>query len=402
MTGLGGQGDGIAETPSGRVHVPLALPGERVRGMVSEGRMTAPEILAPAPERVAPPCPHFGACGGCALQHASDAFVAGWKAEAVRAALAREGLEAAIAGVVTSPPFSRRRAVLAARRLRRGVAVGFHARRSGLLVEPAGCTVLKPALAAILPGLAELAGLGLSRRGEAQIHATLTDAGVDLDVSGVAPLSGPGMIRAADIAREMDLARLTWLGETLAQRRPPMLRMGRATLEPPPGAFLQATAEGEAALVAAVRGIVGGARRIADLFAGCGTFALPLSEGAEIHAAEADAPALAALDRAWRGAGGLRRLTVERRDLMRRPLGPAELAGFGAVVLDPPRAGARAQVEALAAARVPAVAAVSCNPASFARDARILTGGGYRMGPVTVVDQFRWSAHVELVAGFTR
>jgi 23S rRNA (uracil1939-C5)-methyltransferase len=185
-------------------------------------------------------------------------------------------------------------------------------------------------------------------------------------------------------------------------RRPPELRLGPARVVPPPGAFLQATREAEAALQAAVGRIAGQAGRVADLFAGCGTFALPLTDGAEVHAVEADGAALSAMMAGWRAAGGLKRLTTERRDLSRRPLSPAELARFGAVVMDPPRAGARAQAQALAESRVPAVAAVSCDPASFARDARILIDGGYRMGPVTVIDQFRWSARVELVAGFTR
>ena len=185
-------------------------------------------------------------------------------------------------------------------------------------------------------------------------------------------------------------------------RRPPWQGMGRARVAPPPGAFLQATAEGEAALVAAVRGLVGDAARVADLFAGCGTFALPLAERAEVLAVEGEAAMLAALDAGWRKAEGLKRIRVEARDLFRRPLQPAELDRFDAVTIDPPRAGAEAQVRELAASRVPRIAMVSCNPATFARDAEILVAGGYKLGEVRPVDQFRWSGHVELAAAFRR
>ncbi len=402
ITALGHLGDGVADTPGGPVHVPFALPGEVVRGIIADGRMDGAEVIEPSPDRVAPPCPQFGVCGGCTVQHGSDAFVARWKADLVVRALAARGLGAEIAGVETSPPLSRRRAVLAARRTRDGVAVGFHARGSDRIVAIDGCRVLHPRLADARAVIGTLAARGGLLPGVLRAQVTLTDTGLDIDVTGGRPLDAVLRVDLAAIAAVPDIARLTWAGELVVQARAPRVRFGRAAVTPPPAAFLQPTAEGEAALVAAVRRTLGPARRIVDLFAGCGTFTLPLAEVAEVRAVEGEAAMLAALDQGWRRAEGLRRVVTETRDLFRRPLLPPEVKGVEAVVLDPPRAGARDQVRALGTTQVPRIAYVSCNPASFARDARILVDAGYRMGPVTVVDQFRWSAHVELVAPFTR
>jgi 23S rRNA (uracil1939-C5)-methyltransferase len=232
--------------------------------------------------------------------------------------------------------------------------------------------------------------------------ATRTEAGIDLDLRDARPLDLSGRMLAAAVAERFDLARLSWGGETLSARRPPVLRMGPVRVTPPPGAFLQATAEGEAALADAVAAILGEAGRVADLFAGIGTFALRLAASRPVHAVEGAADHAAALLAAARGTTGLRPVTAAVRDLFRRPLLPDELSGFDAAVIDPPRAGAAAQVAALARSRVGRIAHVSCNPATFAREAATLTAAGFRPGPVTVVDQFRWSAHVELVGGFTR
>jgi 23S rRNA (uracil1939-C5)-methyltransferase len=231
---------------------------------------------------------------------------------------------------------------------------------------------------------------------------TDSEAGPDLHIDTDKPLTEELRLSLPEVAREAGLARLVWAEEIVAELEPPVQRMGRARVVPPPGAFLQATAHGEAALLDCVTGAVAGAERIVDLFAGCGTFSLPLAERAEIHAVEGEAAMLAALDRGWRGAPGLKRITTEPRDLFRRPLLPDELARFDAAVIDPPRAGAQAQVAALAASHIPVIAMVSCSPASFARDAKTLVEKGFEMGPVTVVDQFRWSPHVELATRFTR
>lgn len=389
--------DGAGVTAAGPC-LPGTLPGEAVARRPDGGVA----ILTPSPDRVTPPCRHARTCGGCALQHAADGFVSAWKRDRVRAALAARGIDAVFDPMHVSPPATRRRAVLAGRRLKRGALVGFRAARSHEIVAIPGCRLLHPDLMAALPGLEALILAGASRAAVARLAVTATETGVDVAVTGGKDADGPLAARLAAIAAEAGLARLTWNGAPLAQAVPPRLTFGRAPVTPPPGAFLQATAEGEAALLAAVRDAVGDAERIADLFAGLGTFALPLAGAADIHAVEADAPALDALTAGWRAAGGLRRLTAEARDLFARPLAGAELARFDAVVIDPPRAGAAAQMHALAEAGPPRIAAVSCDPDSFARDARILCDGGYRLDRVRVVDQFRWSAHVELAAAFSR
>ena len=377
------RGEGVA----GALRVARALPGEVVEGEVDADRIARPRIVTPSADRVSAPCPHYGACGGCALMHAADGFVAAWKQEVVARALAAQGLAATFAPLVTSPAASRRRATLAGRRLKSGALVGFHGRASEALVAVLDCRLLDPRLMAALPGLQALTRAGASRSGELALAVTALEPGADVAVTGGKPLD-PGLrAMLAGVAQQHGLARLTWAGETVFQAEPPWLRMGAARVSPPPGAFLQATPQGEAALVAAVRRGVGGARRVIDLFAGCGTFALPQAEGM-----------IAALDRGWRGASGLRQVTTESRDLFRRPLRPDELGRAEAVVIDPPRAGAEAQTEQIAAARVPVVAMVSCNPVTFARDARMLAQAGYRLDWVQVVDQFRWSAHVELAA----
>lgn len=391
---LGHRGDGIAEG----VYVPRALPGEVVEGVVEGGRMATPEIITAAPERVTPPCPHYADCGGCALQHAADAFVDTWKAEVVETALAAQGLDAPLYRCDPSPPNSRRRATLAGRRLKKGARVGFHARGSDTLTPIPQCRVLHPDLIAALPALERITAAGASRKGELALTVTQSAAGVDVAVRGGKPLDAALRAELGAITREHGLARLSWDGETVAREAPPEQHFGAAAVVPPPGAFLQATRAGEAALQDAVRRAVGDARRVVDLFAGCGTFTLPLAERAEIHAVEGDAAMLDALNTGWRHALGLRRVTTETRDLARDPLAAAELARYQAAVIDPPRAGAEAQTAELAAARLPVIAAVSCNPATFARDARLLTQAGYRLDWVQIVDQFRWSPHVELAA----
>jgi len=401
---LGRQGDGIAQGP---VYAPFTLPGERVAGEVVGDRMEAPKILTPSADRVAAPCRHFNSCGGCALQHASDAFLAAWKRAVVVAALAAQGIEAEVAETITSPPRSRRRATFSARRTRKGALVGFHARRAGAIVAIQDCPLVAPALLQAIPAVEALALAGGSRKGELKVAVTATGSGLDVAVEGgKAPEDGAEgaalRMTLAGVAEAHGLARLTWGGEPVALSRPPSVRFGCATVQPPPGAFLQATAEGEAALVRLVREGVGEAARVADLFAGCGTFSLPLAETAEVLAIEGDAALTAALQAGWRGAEGLKRLTVETRDLFRRPLLGAELAKVDAVVFDPPRAGAEAQAREIAKSAVPRVVGVSCDPATFARDARILLDSGYRLTRVTPVDQFRWSGHVELVGVFER
>ncbi len=396
---LGHAGDGVATGP---IYIPRTLPGELVEGEPLGDRIEGPRILEPSRDRVAPPCPHYRRCGGCALQHASEEFVEQWKADLVCRALAARGIDAEVGTVVTSPPQSRRRATLAGRRTKGGALVGFHGRASHAVTAISDCRLLHPDLMAVLPALERIVELGGSRKGEVALAIARTSGGVDVSVMDAKPVDARTAEILADVAAQHGLARLVWNGELVAALAPPAQIFGRARVVPPSSGFLQATEEGEAALVRHVRGAVYGDSRVVDLFSGAGTFSLPLAERAEVHAVESDAKALAALDAGWRSTAGLRRVTTEVRDLFRRPLLPDELQRFDAVVIDPPRAGAEAQTSALAEGGPPTIAFVSCNPATFARDAKTLVSGGYDIGPVTVVDQFRWSVHVELATTFTR
>jgi 23S rRNA (uracil1939-C5)-methyltransferase len=399
---VGHHGDGIAQGPDGQIFIPQMLPGEEVEGDLHGDRLENARIVTPSADRKKPPCTHARTCGGCLMQHASDAFVQDWKMGIVRGALSRQGLEAAFRPTITSPPRSRRRATLSARKTKGGVLMGFHARGSDLIIPVPNCQLLHPDLVAAFPALEALVKIGGSRSTEIDLTITRSLAGPDVAVAGGKPIDAQMRLELARLAETHGIARLTWENEVIALRTAPMQRFGKALVAPPPGAFLQATAEGEAALLSAVTEAVGNARRIVDLFAGSGTFALPLSEQAEVHAVEGDATMMAALEKGWRQAQGLKKVTTETRDLFRRPLEPDEFKGVDAVVIDPPRAGAEAQVAVLSRLTLPVIAMVSCNPITLARDARALVRAGYRIDWIQVVDQFRWSSHVELAARFSR
>ncbi|WP_149587554.1 class I SAM-dependent RNA methyltransferase [Tabrizicola flagellatus] len=396
---LGHLGHGIAPGP---VYVPGTLPGEVVEGTPDGDRLLDPKIITPSVNRVKPPCRHARACGGCQLQHASDPFVSRWKQEVVQTALAGQGLTAEFLPIVTSPARSRRRATLSARRTKGGVLIGFHARASDTIVEIHDCELLHPGILEAFPGLQALVQTGGSRSTELSLQVTLTRGGPDVVVTGGKPLDAALRMDLARLVEAHGFSRLTWDGETVALRDRPALAMGTAMVVAPPGAFLQATAEGEAALLAAVRQALGPQKRVLDLFSGVGTFTLPLATDMEVHAVEGDAAMTRALDLAARNTPDLHRISVETRDLFRRPLEPDELRGFTGAVIDPPRAGAEAQTERLARSDIPVLAAVSCNPVTFARDARVLSDHGYRLDWIRVVDQFRWSTHIELVARLSR
>lgn len=396
---LGHLGHGIAPGP---VYVPGTLPGEVVEGTPDGDRLLDPKIITPSPDRVKPPCRHARACGGCQLQHASEPFVAGWKQEVVANALAGQGLTADFLPLVTSAPNSRRRATLSARRTKGGVLIGFHARASDTIAEIPDCQLLHPGILAAFPGLQALVMAGGSRTMELSLQLTLTRGGPDVVVTGGKPLDANLRLDLARLVETHGFSRLTWDGETVALRDRPALTLGSATVVPPAGAFLQATQEGEAALLHAVKQALGPQKRIVDLFSGVGTFSLPLAQDMEVHAVEGDAAMTRALDLAARNTPDLHRISTETRDLFRRPLEPDELRGFTGAVIDPPRAGAEAQTDRLAQSTVPVIAAVSCNPVTFARDVKALVAKGYRLDWVQVVDQFRWSTHIELVARLSR
>jgi 23S rRNA (uracil1939-C5)-methyltransferase len=406
ITRLGRLGEGIAETPAGPLHVPYTLPGETVDVEDWPGhpdRRRPLKVEVASSERIVPVCPHFGICGGCALQHWDTLRYRAWKRAQLVEALAQVGFDAPVDDLIEAHGEGRRRAVFHARRGGHDVlAVGFAALRAHDVVAIDRCPILAPALDGALAAAWAIAEALAGERKPLDIQATASDAGLDVDVRGSGPLSAARTGALARVADTHRLARLTRHGEVVAQRAQPTVMMGRARLPLPPGAFLQATAAGEAALARLVTENSEGAKTVADLFAGVGPFALRLAERARVTAVDNDKDATAALQRAVATTQGLKPIEALARDLFRRPLVPAELKRYDCVVFDPPRQGAQAQARELAASAVPTVIAVSCNAATFARDARILGDGGYRLTRVTPVDQFLYSAHVELVAKFER
>ena len=403
---LGARGDGVALSDAGPIYVPYTLPGEIVEVDPWPGHPDRRNLLrveTASPTRIAPICAHFGVCGGCALQHWDAAPYRAWKRETVVAQLRHAGIAAGIADLIDAHGEGRRRAVLHARRGTHDIlAVGFAAMLARRIVSIDRCPILAPGLTGLIDAAWAIAETLKPAAKPLDIQATSTDDGIDVDVRGSGPLTAPLMLALARVAEVHRLARITRHGELVTQRAEPRVRIGRATVALPPGAFLQATALGEKTLARLVLEHVGDAKAVADLFAGIGPFALRLAERARVVAADSDAGAIEALRRAAATTSGLKPIAAERRDLFRRPFVAQELAGLDAVVFDPPRQGAEAQARELAKSRVPVIVAVSCNAATFARDTKILIDGGYRLGEVTLVDQFRYSAHVEIVAKLTR
>lgn len=400
---MGHRGDGVADTPEGAVYVAYTLPGETAEVERVGDRARVVALLQPSLERVDPICLHFGVCGGCAVQHWDFARYREWKRQTVEAALAHAGVQAPVGDLVDAHGTGRRRATLHARRGGRKIlSVGFAGRRSHLVVAIDRCPILEPALErafAVAWRLAE--ALEVSNK-PLDIQFTKTLGGLDVDVRGAGPPDAGMIARLGQIAGEEKLARLTRHGELMAQLAEPLIAIGRARVTLPPGAFLQATEAGEAALAERVIAAAEGAKRVADLFSGVGTFSLRLAESAQVTAIDASEPAVAALARAATTTQGLKKIHTQARDLFRRPLLTFELDPFDVIVLDPPRQGAEAQMRTLSSSKVRRIIYVSCDAATFARDARLLAAGGYRLAEVVPVDQFRYSPHVELVGTFGR
>ena len=403
---IGHRGDGIAEGPAGPVYVSGALPGEAVDVEAVPGhpdRRALLRVEEVSAERIAPICPHFGVCGGCAVQHWDAAAYRAWKRGLVVEALRQAGLDAPVADLVDAHGEGRRRATFHARRGTHDILeVGFSAARAHRVIAIDRCPILAKSLDGALPAAWAIAEALQPKKKPLDVAATATDTGLDIDVRGSGPLTARLTAALARVAAAHDLARLTRHGELVAQNRAPTLRIGRAIVPLPPAAFLQATAEGEAALARLVLSACSGATKIADLFCGIGPFALRLAESAHVLAVDNDAAALSALKRAAASTSGLKPVVGQERDLFKDPLLAAELRRLDAVVFDPPRQGAQAQARALAASAVPLIVAVSCNAGTFARDAAELVRGGYRLVEITPVDQFRYSPHVEIVARFER
>lgn len=402
---LGHRGDGVVLQPEGKsLFVPYTLAGETIDVDLHGGTARLNRIVVPSPDRIDPACRHFGTCGGCLLQHVAPAPYADFKRRLVIDALADRGLTAEVGETRLVPPRSRRRATFAGIMAGRHPLVGFNERASHRLVSLDECPVVKPQILTALPALTALTGLIAPRKGGLDLTVTLTAGGLDLSVAGIAARDVDRLrLPLIELAERFDLARLSAGGEAIVERRAATIDIDGVTVTLPPGGFLQASEEAEAIMGELVTAAIPTrAKRVADLFSGVGTFALRLARKAEVLALESEAGAVTALDRAARGMAGRHRISAERRDLARRPLVEKELEKIDAVVFDPPRAGAAEQSLWLSRSKVPTIVAVSCNPATLARDLRTLVDGGYRIETVTPVDQFLWSSHVEVVAVLKR
>lgn len=401
VTGLGTSGDGIVETATGPVFVPGALPGEMVA--FRDGRPYAVPSPSPAIRRLQMLCPHVGRCGGCALQHMPDQVYRDWKQGLLGVALRGLGDDVDIAPMLQAPLASRRRAVLGVRREGDLIELGFHGARSHDIESIVDCAVLTKPIVAGLPGLKAMALHLLTRRTEARISVIDTPHGLDVDFAGPRKdLSIDAHAALVGIASDNRIARLTLDSVPMLTRTTPALKIGGVEVVPPPGAFIQAAAEAETVMVKIACDAVGKAKRVADLFSGLGTFTFGLARRAKILAVDSDRALITALGDAARKAQGLKPIEARVRDLFHDPMSARELDDFDAAVFDPPRAGAKAQAEALAKSKVKTIVAVSCNPVTLARDIQILLDGGYKLGRVSPIDQFLFTAHIEAVAVLRR
>ena len=402
---VGHRGDGVAFADGQSLYVPYTLGGETVEVAPVPGhhpdRRHLLQVERASPERVTPFCPHFGTCGGCAIQHWETERYRAWKRDIVIETLAQAKLACDVYPLIDAHGLGRRRMTLHARMGTHDVLkVGFAAANSHDIVPVDRCPILDPGLSGALDAGWAVAEPLISIGKPLDIQITATDGGLDIDVRGSGPLPAPTIATLSRVAEQHRLARLTRHGELVLMRTPPTITIGTAQVTLPPSSFLQATVAGEETLAALVAEHCGRAKHIADLFCGVGPFALRLAAKARIAAFDNDEGAVTALQKAATSTSGLKPVKAQARDLFRRPLMPQELRDYEAIVFDPPRQGAQAQVLQLAASKVPVVVAVSCNVATFARDARILIDGGYRLEGVTPVDQFRHTPHVELVARF--
>ncbi len=397
VVGLGTEGDGLVETPWGPVFVPGALPGERVA--ITDGHATGIEFNTNQTRRGQALCPHFGRCGGCTLQHMGGDLYRRWKANLMRDALRTHGIEIVPRPLISVPEASRRRAVLAVRRDGNVIELGFHERRSQAIERLEACVILSPQIMAGLTGIKALASLLLARKSEARVAVLDTPHGLDIDFAGAkATFNVDARTAVVEVANRSRIARISVDGAPMLTRAVPALTMAGVQVVPPPGAFVQAAAEAETTMVALAAEAAGNSKRVIDLFSGLGTFTFALAARARVLAIDSDRGLITALADAVRKASGLKPIETKVRDLFQDPLSPLELAGIDTVVFDPPRAGAKAQAEALAKSKVKTVVAISCNPGTLARDLTILIDGGYSLKSVTPVDQFLYTPHLEAVA----
>jgi 23S rRNA (uracil1939-C5)-methyltransferase len=400
---LGRRGEGLVQLPEGIVHVPFALPGEKVAADVEGMRGTLVAVQHASPQRISPPCPYHGRCGGCSLQHFQLHAYREWKTSLIISALKKYGLSAPVRPLRGAHGDGRRRVVLHARRTDLGPAtVGFMALRSHQLVEIDHCLVLAPELHGALSAARAFAPLLITDAPAFDLQFTHTPNGLDCDLRGLPRNLELPLAALADVSRRFNLCRVSIHGRPALTLSEPAIDCAGTRIVLPPGVFLQATLAGEQALAEFVLEHFGKPRRAVDLFCGVGTFALRLARTVPVLAVDTDKPAIRALDDAYRMAQGLKPITAVCRNLFRAPLTPDELQDVDFLVFDPPRRGAEAQARQLAASRLKTIIAISCDPLTFARDAAILVAGGYELKDVLPVDQFQWSAHVEIAALFVR
>ncbi|EJN03007.1 class I SAM-dependent RNA methyltransferase [Phyllobacterium sp. YR531] len=395
---MGAGGDGIAATAAGSAYVPFSLPGEVANVALENGRATMMALLEPSPERVAPSCRHFEECGGCTLQHWQDSAYQEWKRSLVQDALGGRGLVFKLDPLVPCLPETRRRTVFAVRTSERGAVLGFNRHLSHELIDIAECPITVPEIVSRLDDLRDLVAVLGGGMKPFKLTVTSTASGLDITASGCGAPDAAKRQALTALVIKKGFARLSFEGEIIVEPRKPLVHFGKVPVFLPPGGFLQATADAEEAMCDLVTAHLAKAKKTLDLFCGSGTFAFRIAEKSSVHAVENDQGAVAAIDRSVRYVQGLKPVSVERRDLFRRPFLARELAPFNGLVFDPPRAGAEAQAIEIAKSSVSKVAAVSCNPVTLARDLSILVKGGYKIDRVVPIDQFLWSSHVEAVA----
>jgi 23S rRNA (uracil1939-C5)-methyltransferase len=402
---VGSRGDGVSREDERAVHVAFTLPGEVVEVVQRGDKARLVSVIEPSTERISPICQHFSVCGGCSLQHWDEAAMLAWKGDLVTRALARKGIDRVVGPAIPAWGTGRRRASFHGKTTGNGFQFGFTKAKSHDISAIKECLVLTPTLQAAIPKFAAVAE-GLALKGETvDLAVTETPTGVDVDVRGagkVERFERKGLEKLAQLAEAAQIGRLTLNGHTAVTRTTPRVKMGNAIVAIPAGAFLQATRAGEEALVERVLAWSKGAKHVADLFAGLGTFALRLKEFAQVTAIESDPAAVAAMKQASDALAGGKTLTAITRDLFRAPFTPHEMKGIDTIVFDPPRAGAEAQALQIARSKVNRAIAISCDPATFARDAAILIDGGFALEEIVAFDQFRFTSHVEVAALFTR
>lgn len=397
ISSIGAGGDGVAQLDKGQVFVPFSLPHEELNIAVEKNRGTIIAMLKSSSERIEPICQYYEACGGCALQHWADEPYQNWKQGLVQSALDGYGIDAKIEPLVPCAPQSRRRAVFAARKTEAKQLLGYNRHQSHEIIDIQECPVTVPEITSRLEDIRGLASLVAPGSKVFKLSVTVTESGLDIASSGCGSPDDATRLAVTRYVIEKGFARYSSEDEIIVEPKKPLLHFGKVPVHIPAGTFLQATEAAEDAMTALVESHLAKCKRTADLFSGVGTFGLRIAEKSAVHCVENNAPALAALDRGIRHVQGLKPVTVEKRDLFRRPLMVKELAPYQGVVFDPPRAGAEEQARELAKSSVAKIAAVSCNPVTLARDVSILLKGGYKINKIVPIDQFLWTSHVETV-----